>query len=1418
MKKFKKWQDRLHARHAKPRNAEPQPQLDEPETESQADCALGASESSSDTKPQLEVYSLPDDLWQAAFERLDGKDQVILSRCPPATTSTDDTGHSQTTGVINDVIRLTEERYRENEQGGIKIHKSNGEDIDLRSASRKIINAALSFKDVISAVAAFDPTSHAANAWAVVSLGLTMAQNRSDLRDTLFECSEYLADVLARCSYVEKHFYDENPKEKLEIGQAITSVYKMILQYAAEVLAAQDPTVGRWILDAVTAITKKRLTELQTSVQKEEQYLAQWVQFDQHLQHEKKANTILAEIDNLARDLQALVQKFNLPIAEEALYDSYINQHEDMCLPDTRTELQLQISKWAESPGSKCIFWLNGMAGTGKSTIARTAAQAFKEKEKLGGTFFFKQGEADRGSAKLLITTIAKQLINSAPQLAPFIMKAIEDNPDIATRSLREQISILLFQPLKSLELTQSTYMVVIIDALDECENDNDIRLLLRLLPEVQKETTMQFRFLLTSRPELAMRLGFQSIANSHQDLILHEIPRPVIEHDITLYLHDRFSKMREERSLPLDWPGDDIMQSLVEKTVPLFIAAATLCRFVSDKSWNPIKRLHALLADQTSYASKMNSVYLPVLSELLTGQDEWESQQLVQEFKDIVGVIILLESPLSVSALSQLLGLDADDVDSRLSLLHSVLHIPTASNMPVRLLHLSFRDFLLDEKLKGRSPFWINDKENHRKIAMQCLRAMQGSLKKNICHLPGEGTTREEITKGIIDQCISSELQYSCRYWTHHLVQSQDPINALDDVLDFLRKHFLHLMEVLSILGVLAEVVGAIGRLQMITQDDKGTQLTDLLNDARRFILQNMQIAEVAPLQLYCAGLIFAPLESIIRRENSAEIPDWMIKLPKVENQWSAEQQTLEGHSDWVRSVAFSADGRLLASGSSDHDIKLWETATGALQQTVNDSDEVLSVAFSPDGLLLASGSVDKSVRIWETATGKLQQTLSHHDAVFTVVFSPNGRLVGSGSSDATVYLWGIATGTLYHRLEGHLSSVNSVAFSPDGRILASGSSDSTIKVWDVITGELQQTLEGHSSGIESIAFSPNGKLLASASHDKTFKLWKTDTGVLRHTLEDHSDYVVSAVFSSNWRLLASASDDNSIRLWDTETGALQQTLHGHSDLVCGLAFSPNGRLLCSGSFDRTVKLWDTETGTLPQKQDLHSPLLHSIHLSPDGQMLASLYHDETLKLWDVATGALLWTLKGINLASPDSVAFSPNGQLLTVWSSDATIKTCETATGSVKQIILEGHDGVIYPVALSPDGRLFAVGADQTIKLWETTSGALQQTIQVSDLIRYLKFSKTAPCLQTNRGEFNIASFYSPLTGSPEVSPISPIIDVEILDEEWVTFSGRKVLWLPPRYRPKYSVINDGTAVFGHASGNILFLEFDPTLLVSD
>ncbi|KAJ5740112.1 hypothetical protein N7533_012896 [Penicillium manginii] len=454
------------------------------------------------------------------------------------------------------------------------------------------------------------------------------------------------------------------------------------------------------------------------------------------------------------------------------------------------------------------------MAGTGKSTISRTIAHRFREKNQLGASFFFKRGEGERASAKRLFTTLCAQLLLQVPALIHHVEMAIDTDPYISGKSLKEQFTKLLLEPLLELDQNEPTAIVIVIDALDECGNTDDIQTILQLLPDMQKCKSRHVRIFVTSRPELPIRPVFEK-SNNHQCIVLHELSSTVVGKDIRAFLSDEFSLIKERRKLPSEWPGDDVLETLIKRAVPLFISAFTICRFVDDPKWLPKERLLALLNDPaTTSGSQMDRTYLPVLKQLLAGADEGEEKQLKQEFHDTVGVIILLATPLSVNALAQLTDRPREMITNRLNGFYSVLSVPENLDLPVRLLHLSFQDYLLTTK---ESPFRVSPEKTHQKIALHCLRVMNDSkrgLKRNICGLLSYGTQYEDIDRQTVDQHLSAALQYSCQYWIYHLQQSEGHVSE-PEVFPFLEKHFLHWLEALSLMGVISEAVGMIDMLQ---------------------------------------------------------------------------------------------------------------------------------------------------------------------------------------------------------------------------------------------------------------------------------------------------------------------------------------------------------------------------------------------------------------------------------------------------------------------------------------------------------------------------------------------------------------------------------------------------------------------------
>ncbi|KAK3390127.1 hypothetical protein B0H63DRAFT_538288 [Podospora didyma] len=627
-----------------------------------------------------------------------------------------------------------------------------------------------------------------------------------------------------------------------------------------------------------------------------------------------RPSNILTEVRSTSQTVREAVLS-KLPVAEDAAFDSHAEEHNARCHPSTRTELLCQIQDWANNPQAESIFWLNGKAGTGKSTISRTVAKSFADDGLLGGSFFFKRGEGDRGKAARVFPTIASQLVCKIPSLASSVRKAIDDDPAVPRKALIDQFERLILQPLSCIH--HATAIVIIIDALDECDGDAYVKTIISLLARANTLSSVRLRVFITSRPELPIRLGFKNkdVQGKYQDLVLDRIPESIVERDISALARETYhSKSRQ-------------------MAVPFFIFAATICRFIEDAAWSdPADQLEKVLQYQTqthdSELDKLDATYLPILNQLTIGRANPQRSRLSAEFRDVVGPIVLLAQPLSVSSLAGLLNFSPNAIYGKLNSLHSVLSIPSRIDSPVRLFHLSFYDFLVDPTKRAKE-FWIDKIQYHKMLADRCIRLSHQHLRRDICGLQVPGKLRSEVDQQTIDDTLPPEAQYACQYWVHHVKKSKSSVRDGGPVHSFLTRHLLHWLEALSLLGRISESISMVDNLLALNPADT-IEISGFLRDIRRVLLRNRSIIDIAPLQ------------------------------------------TLEGHDGYVLSVAFSPDSKLIISGSEDKTVKIWDTATGICVQTLKGhDDEVILVAFSLDSKLVASGSLDKTVKIWDVATG---------------------------------------------------------------------------------------------------------------------------------------------------------------------------------------------------------------------------------------------------------------------------------------------------------------------------------------------------------------------------------------------------------------------------------------------------------------
>ena len=485
------------------------------------------------------------------------------------------------------------------------------------------------------------------------------------------------------------------------------------------------------------------------------------------------------------------------------------------CMAGTRVKILADLEAWASNDFNSKVYWLVGMAGTGKSTILHTLCEILDGKNMLGGSFFCSRGSENTRNARLIVPTIAYSLASTSPCIKSEIVKAIEEDPQLAEPTyinLGDQFNKLIHDPiLVSVGNVVKTYKIFVIDAVDECTDLRLVSLLIQLL--LNSASTIPVKAFIASRDEPLIHSAFTSLPRLRTAFYLHEADKDVVKDDIRMYLEASLAEIKADHGHNLDtldtWPPQSEISALLDRSGTLFIYAATAIRYISQGGPLYKSRLSAMANQDIKSASKLQTLaidglYRHILDQACESKEESE----VIPMRQLVSMIVFLRNPLPIQAISSLSEIDAH---LYLSSLTSVIHVPTHKDAAVTPFHASFPDFVTDPtrcSRKSDPPFCaLIASEGHEMLALKCLEQMNRSLKYNICDVPKESTvSRREATNPPDNSSkISEALKYSCMYWASHLFEAQlSGVNLIDALDTFLHKHLLHWIECLSELGEL--------------------------------------------------------------------------------------------------------------------------------------------------------------------------------------------------------------------------------------------------------------------------------------------------------------------------------------------------------------------------------------------------------------------------------------------------------------------------------------------------------------------------------------------------------------------------------------------------------------------------------------
>ncbi|CAE6447794.1 unnamed protein product [Rhizoctonia solani] len=1257
--------------------------------------------------------------------------------------------------------------------------------------------------------------------------------------------------------------YESVSKGKEEYALLKGQLEDIFMDIKSNLISNPSPTVTSSVKSLCSSITQE-LAYVKTTQEKN--------RLKRSLESGEVADNVLAcyrriqiHVSRLSLNLNISTQKSvdeivaenrlkNLAHAPSARYNSAQSSEvkRGECTSGTRVDVFSHISGWLHNNMPGCIYWLNGMAGTGKTTISYSLCAQLDTNQRLAASFFCSRLLPECRDVNRIIPSIAYQLARYSHPFKVELLNVLEEDPDAHTRLPYTQFNDLIIEPLTKCRDSLPLDLVVVIDALDECDNKDGTGSILDVL--ITQALGLPVKFFVSSRPEPAIRDQMSKAAaeQASSRLVLHELDKTIVQADVETYLRVAL--------IPIN-PSDTQIAALAARAGVLFIYAATAVRYIGYDNFrrDALGRLRTVLDSSNSTENKnkeIDRLYAVILRDALDDPNLDLAEKT--DMKRVLNTIICAREPLTTFALSGLLKMrDNDRVDAALRPLWSVLHVVEPTKL-VTPLHVSFSDYMFDQT---RSHQYYCDPELHNHFLTElCFESIQDTQPQfNICQLESSYLKDSEVEDldERINKTVSTELFYACRYWAAHLTASNGSPQTIQSLRFFITNCLLLWMEIMNLKKCMDKGTEALRMVEVWSRRlGHSKNIVDLVYDAWRFsttVISN-PVSQSTP-HIYISVLAFWPRLNPMTKYYATQKSN-MVGVGGTATGYQhplLAKWTVGGD---VSCGAFSPDGTIAVGvGNSIHII---DTLSGQrlLEPLEGHIRGVSSLAYSTDGVYIASGSADTTVCMWDARSGQLTlgPLKKHTKRVSSICFSPDNNHIASSSNDSSICVWEVQHGTLVYSLVTEDGYIPSIRYSPDGNHIAA-THGSNIWILNAHTGyTVLGPLAGHLDNVRSIGYSPDGSYIASGSNDNTIRIWSTTSAqsILNPISicdKPTSIVVVKSIEYSQdgTRIIVNVTeglhDNDSIRVYDARTGQpVLGPLQGHSNTQSFACFSPDGTLVVSGdSLGENVWVWDARSGK--QEHEVvsgHTGRVESVGWSPDDIHIVSGSADKTICVWDTQNGNLvLGPLTGHN-DNVVSVEYSPDGTHFVSGSWDTTIRTWDAQNGHTILGPLTGHVDKVVSVRYSPNGTLIASGSlDSTICVWHAKSGEMVLgPINAYRPVCSVGFSPNSACIvsgagrqayiwdaQTGKLVVGAVGGYSTDVTCVEFSPNGAHVASSLVDGTihiWSAQTGRLVLG--PLQRHKEPVLSvtyspDGSRIAsGSRSGSICVWDAQTGHLIID